>query len=229
MESLSLIDTSSLDEDTLAALPEMQALLLIGKIYDADKQLKDLAVDERKLRRESEVRPLVEEYFQYIESIDLNDPLVSERLNDAVTYSINHKESLCQFLNDGSIPMDNQFAEQCIRPFAIFRRNSLFCDTIDGAKATAIMHSIVETAHANSANVYWYLRYVLEKMPHNSDDLDKEFLEKMMPWSQEYREYEKIQRSNGPPELRKNEYRERPKTPRKKQKPIGENCTDRSA
>ncbi len=94
---------------------------------------------------------------------------MSERLKDAVSYSQNQKEGLCQFLSDGHIPKDNGFVEQAIKPFAVFRNNTLFCDSIDGAKATAIMYSLVETARANKANVYWHLRYILEKMPHDAD------------------------------------------------------------
>ncbi len=211
VESLSLIDLSSLDEDAIASLPETQALILIGKIYDADEKLKTLTADERQSHRDTEVRPLMDEYFQYIESLDTDDPSMSERLKDAINYSKNQKGYLYQFLDDGHIPCDNGFVEREIRAYSSLRRNMLFCDSIDGAKATAIMYSIVETARRNGANIYWYLRYVLEKMPHDEENPGEEFLETMMPWSEEYREYEKRQRSEGPPELMENEYRERPK------------------
>ncbi|MCD8300670.1 MAG: IS66 family transposase [Clostridiales bacterium] len=213
--SLSLIDRSAMDEDAIAALPETKALVLIGKIYDADEPLKTLPAEERRTRREEEVRPLVEDYFQYIESLDTGDPLMSERLKDAVNYSKNQKEYLCRFLSDGHIPCDNGFAERNIRPISLLRKNSLFCDSIGGAKATAVMYSMVETARANGANAYWYLRYVLETMPRDAGYLDNSFLETMMPWSENYREYEKQRTSKGPPELGLNEYPERPKTPRK--------------
>ena len=220
VESLSLVDKSGLDDDAIAQLPETKALVLIGKIYDADEPLKSLSADERKDRRDKEVKPLVDEYFQYIESLDTDDPLMGERLKGAIQYSINQKEYLCRFLSDGHIPIDNGFAERSIRSLAIGRRNFLFCDSVEGAKATAIMYSIVETARANKANVYWYLRYILEKMPHDTDCPDGEFMEKMMPWSDDYREYEKLRSSQGPPELGENEYRERPRNPRKSRKHI---------
>ncbi len=218
VESLSLIDKSKLDDDAVSQLPEAKALALIGEIYNADEPLKSLSAEDRRIRREEEVRPLVQDYFQYIESLDTDDPLMAERLKDAVNYSKNQKEYLCRFLEDGHIPCDNGFAERNIRAVALFRNNSLFCDSIGGAKATAIMYSIVETARANKANAYWYLRYVLEKMPHDAARLEDSFLESMMPWSADYREYEKMCTSQGPPELRENEYRERPKTPRKVKK-----------
>lgn len=216
VESLSLVDKDGLDEQAIAELPETKALILIGKIYAADEQLKTLNADERKTRREAEVSPLVDEYFQYIESLDTSDPMMGERLKDAINYSINQKEYLSRFLSDGHIPIDNGFAERSIRSLAIGRRNFLFCDSVDGAKATAIMYSIVETARANKVNVYWYLRYVLEKMPHGTDQADQTQLDQLMPWSDAYREYEKLRTSQGPPDLVENEYSERPRHPRKK-------------
>ncbi len=229
VESLSLTDLSSLDESAVASLPETQALILIGKIYDADEKLKSLTAEERQSRRDKEVRPLMDEYFEYIESLDTNDPSMSERLKDAINYSKNQKEYFYKFLDDGHIPCDNGFPEREIRAYSSLRRNMLFCDSIDGAKATAIMFSVVETARKNGANVYWYLRYVLEKMPHDEEDPGEEFLETMMPWSEEYHEYEKRQRAEGPPDLMENEYRERPKISGKKREHINERPPARSA
>lgn len=229
VESLSLIDKSGLDDEAVSQLPEMKALTLIGKIYDADEPLKALTADERKAQREKEVCPLVNEYFQYIEGLDTDDPMMGERLKDAVNYSINQKEYLSRFLSNGNIPADNGFAERCIRPFSVFRSNVMFCDSVSGAKATAIMFSIVETARANGANVYWYLRYILEKMPHEEKALGDSFLEKMMPWSQDYREYEKLRTSQGPPELGDNELWERPRTPRKQKKQSENAATENAA
>jgi len=219
VESLSLVDKSGMDDEAVAQLPETKALILIGKIYDADEPLKALTADERKIRREQEVKPLVEEYFNYIESFDTSDPMMGERLKDAINYSINQKEYLSRFLSDGHIPADNGFAERCIRPFSVFRSNVMFCDSVSGARATATMFSIVETARANDANVYWYLRYILEKMPHEVKSLEDSFLETMMPWSEEYREYEKRHSSQGPLELGANEFLEQPRAPRKKEMP----------
>lgn len=215
--SLALIDKTGLSEEEILQFPETQALLLIGKIYDADEALKNLSAEERRIRRETIVRPLVEEYYAFTESIDSNDPLISNRLKDALNYSKNQKEYLCRFLEDGNIPIDDGATERHIRAFAIGRNNFLFCNTVDGAEAMGILYSIVETAKANKANVYYYLRYILEMMPGYMEETDRGFLDSMMPWSEEYREYEQQHTLMCQSELLPNEYSSPPKTPRKHQ------------
>ena len=73
---------------------------------------------------------------------------------------------------------------------ALGRRNWLHANTFDGAKASCSIYSLVETAKANKANPYQYLKYLLEKMPAHMDDKDTGFLEDMMPWSEAYKAYE---------------------------------------
>ena len=80
------------------------------------------------------------------------------------------------------------------------------------------MYTIVETARANGANVYYYLRYVLEEMPRHMDDTDRSFMDAMLPWSAEYREYERIHTSSLDTIRRQDEYSSPPKTPQKKER-----------
>jgi len=199
----------------IRVLPETKALILIGRIYDADEELKTLSAEERLEKRKTVVSPLVDEYYKFVDEIDVENQLVSNRLKDAVNYSKNQKEHLLRFLSDGNIPIDNGFCERNIRPLAVGRRNFLFCDTIDGAKAVAIMYTIVETARANKANVYYYLKYILEQMPHHMEDTDIGFLQAMLPWSPEYREYERINTCGIAPEAPPSIYDSKPRTPKK--------------
>ena len=119
------------------------------------------------------------------------------------------------FLKDGNIPIDNGASERHIRAVAIGRKNYLFCDTIDGAESLAIMYTIVETAKANNANVYYYLKYILEQMPRYMEETDTGFIEAMMPWSLEYKEYERIQTSGIKPDSTPGIYDSKPCTPKK--------------
>ena len=215
VQSLVLIPKDGMDQDMIDMLPETQALTMIGKIYDADEKLKNLSAEERGVRRELNVRPLVEQFYSYLDTLDTNAPEMSNRLKDAVNYAQNQKKYLCRFLGDGNIPIDDGATERHIRPFAIGRSNFLFCDSIDGAKATSIMYTIVETAKANHANVYCYLRYVLEEMPQYMSGTDMSFVDKLLPWSAEYREYERIQTSSIPMADELPGSAIRPKTPKK--------------
>jgi len=215
VQSLALVDKSKMSDADILNLPETQALMLISRIYDADESLKSLSAEERLAKRKEVIRPIVEEYFDFVNAIDTSDPLVSNRLLDAVNYSKNQKDFLLMFLEDGNIPIDNGASERHIRAVAIGRKNFLFCDSIDGAEALAIMYTIVETARANKANVYYYLRYILEQMPRHMEGTDTSFLESMLPWSSEYREYERSCTSGIKPEASTGIHNSKPRTPKK--------------
>lgn len=187
--SLALIDKTGLSDEVIDALPETQALKRIGQIYAEDEQLKNLESAERKRLREEKVKPLVDEFYAYIEGLT-EDPGWSNRLKDAIGYAKSQKEYLCRFLDDGQIPIDDGATERAIRTFAISKKNSLFCGSPRGAEATAIMYSILETAKANNCNVYLYLRYLLEEITHHMEDTTMGFLDAMLPWAEEYRAYE---------------------------------------
>lgn len=77
---------------------------------------------------------------------------------------------------DGRLAIDTNLAENVIRPFALGRRNWLFADTVKGAKASATIYGIVETAKANGLEPYAYLRTLLERLPHAKTVADFEAL-----------------------------------------------------
>ena len=121
----------------------------------------------------------------------MDDPKINGKLREALIYAINQEERLKVFLDDGNIPIDNGYVERCIKPIALSRRNSLFSYSMAGAEANVIMYTIVETAKANGADVYTYLKYILMETRKIRGDNDMRIMEKLMPWSPEYRSFEK--------------------------------------
>ena len=182
-------------EEEKQALPEYGLLNILAQIFELEKNLRDLTADERKQRRSTEVRPLLDEYFRIIHSLDPDDPGYSRKMKDGIRYAVNQEKELRRFLDDGHIPCDNGACERHIRPFATSRKAWLFCNTIDGAKATAILYTLVETAKASHADVYYYLKYLLDSMPAHMEDHDFCFLDDMMPWSEAYKVYEKEEKA----------------------------------
>ena len=85
------------------------------------------------------------------------------------------------YLEDGRCSFSNNFSENAIRPFTVGRKNWLFCDTSNGAQASAIVYTMVEMAKANGVNVYHYLSYLLEKQP--NDSMSDEELDQLAPWN----------------------------------------------
>lgn len=79
--------------------------------------------------------------------------------------------------------MDNNYAEQAIRPFTIGRKNLVLIETSNGARASAMIYSLVETAKANHLNVYQYFELLLTEFPKHMDDTDLSFIDERLPWA----------------------------------------------
>ena len=79
--------------------------------------------------------------------------------------------------------MDNNAAEQSVRGFCIGKKNWVMIDTVAGAKASAIIYSVAETAKANGLKPYDYFEHLLTEIPKHLDDKDRGFLEDLLPWS----------------------------------------------
>lgn len=168
---------------------------MYGEIYHIETALKELSPEARLERRQNEVRPVFYRMPGYVDSLDPEIPTYSNYLSEAISYMQRHKEDLSSFLSDPMIPADNQYVERKIKNAAPGRRNYLFCYSGDGAEANAIYYTLVETARANGAHPYYFLKYLLEKMPvliaeKTTSDGDS-WLPDMMPWSPTYRAYEK--------------------------------------
>ena len=108
-------------------------------------------------------------------------------IGKALAYSINQEEYLRKFLSDGNIPMDNNYAEQAIRPFTLGRKNFVIIESDNGAKASAILYSLVETAKANQINTYKYFELLLTEIPKHMEDKNLSFLNDLLPWSSKVR------------------------------------------
>jgi len=195
-EAFFINDISAMSNEQLKELPETKALLMIRDIYIEERPLKGMTADKRLAVRKEKVSPLVDRYFNYIHKLKDSGEVFSERMEKAINYSIIQEEHLRIFLTDGNICCDNGHAERCIRAYSVGRSNWLFADTVFGAELNATMYSVVSTARVNEVSVKIYLRYLLEKMPKHKSDTDRSYLETMMPWSEEYKQYEKNYVSN---------------------------------
>ena len=177
-------------DEAVKALPKAKqkdsraylALTMIQAIYREEKLLKDLPAGERMIRRQLSVRPLVEAYFVWVRETLPKVPQKSKTW-EGFNYSLNQEKYLKVFLDDGEVPMDNNAAEQSIRGFCIGKKNWVMIDTIAGAKSSAIIYSIAETAKANNLKPYDYFEYLLTEIPKHLDDPDRSFLDDLLPWS----------------------------------------------
>ena len=130
-----------------------------------------------KKRRLKESKAILDEYFALASSsLDSSD----ETLRKAINYSLEQKEKLSRFLEDGHIPLSNNLAERGIKPFVICQKNFLFSNTIQRAKASAIIFSIIQTARANGINVFNYLQRLFIKLPETTPISQ---VDQFLPWN----------------------------------------------
>jgi len=158
------------------------AMKQIQAIYREEGKLKDLTSKERLEQRQAIIKPLVEAFFVYLKQNQADVP-GSGKLHDAFTYALNQEKYLKVFLVDGDVPIDNNASERTIRGFCVGKKNWQMIDTINGAKTSAMIYSIAETAKANNLKPYDYFEYLLEEIPKHMEDTDRTFLEDMLPWS----------------------------------------------
>ena len=149
-------------------------------IFSIEKRLKELSDEERLKARIDQVKPVVDEYWKWLDELVFNS---NSKLGEAVTYSKNQKEILNRFLEYGNIDISNNQAENAIRPFVIGRKNWLFCDTVGGAFASSVVYSLVETAKANNLAPYQYLLLLLIELPQVDGPLSPEILKPYLPWN----------------------------------------------
>ena len=162
---------------------ESNAFLLmkqIQAIYREEGKLNDLSSDERLKQRQAVIKPLVDAFFAYLKTINVSK---KDKFGDAVGYALNQEKYLRVFLTDGDVPIDNNASERAIRGFCIGKKNWQMIDTIHGAKSSAIIYSIVETAKANNLKPFDYVQHLLEEIPKHMNDKDCSFLEDLLPWS----------------------------------------------
>lgn len=98
--------------------------------------------------------------------------LPDSKLGDAVSYTLNQWAYLTRYTEDGRMPIDNNLLERDIRIFATGRKSWLFSDTVAGAKASAIIYSLMLTCRACGAEPLAWLRHVLTELPQRADDAD---------------------------------------------------------
>jgi transposase len=156
-----------------------------NKLFDIESSLAELPSEKRKKERLRLEKPVLEAFWSWLDTVT---PLKGSRLGKAVTYALNQKQYMENYLLDGRCSISNNIAENSIRPFVVGRKNWLFSDTPKGADASAIVYSIVETAKANNLNVYTYLNYLLLYMPDSDHRNHPEVMADVMPWSKRVQE-----------------------------------------
>ena len=181
-----LIDAIPKGKEYDYAQPAVQGLAYVNKLFDMERLIHSKVNagydDIKKYRAEKEV-PVLDGFFEWL---DAQTAIKGSRFDKALIYIRNRKPFLTNYLEDGGCSFNNNTSERSCKAFVTGRKNWLFSDTQDGAYASALVYSIVETAKANGIDVYNYLKFLLLNTP-TSQTTDED-LEKLCPWNPECRE-----------------------------------------
>jgi transposase len=154
----------------------------ITEIMHIDNGFDDLSKSDRKKQRQLILSEKVDDYFAWVKQ-KYTQVTHNSTIGKALAYSIHQEDYLRVFLSDGDIPMDNNYAEQAIRPFTIGRKNFVLTESSNGAKTSAMLYSLVETTKANQINTYQYFNLLLSEIPKHMDDKNLDFIDDLLPWS----------------------------------------------
>jgi transposase len=132
------------------------------KLFHLEKQFASLTPDNRFMERERLSRPLFAEFYNWIES---TAALPKTLLGKAIYYAKSQRKYLERYLLDGRLEISNNRAERSIKPFVIGRKNWLFANTPNGAKASAIYYSLIVSARENGLNPFEYLTWIFTNAP----------------------------------------------------------------
>ena len=131
--------------------------------------------------RRQEAKPIIDEFFDWV---DRSPFFGKNAIAKAAEYTLSRKEELMVFLENGNVAIDNNPAENAIRPNVIGRKNWLFSVSEAGAKANAICLSLAETAKANGIDFYKYLVKLMTELPNMPFHQQPEILHNYLPWSE---------------------------------------------
>jgi hypothetical protein len=134
------------------------------QLYDIEREVRELDADQRLQIRQAEARPIADAMHDWMR-------LQRQKITDgsatakALDYSLKRWTALTRYLDDGQLPIDNNWIENQIRPVAIGRNNWLFASSLRAGQRAAAVMSLIQSARLNAHDPYMYLKDVLARLP----------------------------------------------------------------
>jgi transposase len=137
-----------------------EALAFIRALYRVERQSRHLADDDRRRQRQERSVPILTQFKAWLDE-QIHAVLPKSALGNAVVYTLRNWAALCRYTEHGHLEADNNYAERCMRPVALGRKNFLFVGSERGGKAAAIYYSLIESCKLNKVNPQSYMTYLL--------------------------------------------------------------------
>ena len=170
--------------------PAVQGVEYCDKLFAYERHFKEKGYSYKQIKngRLKHEKPVIEAFLAWLEK---QTPIRGSKFATAVNYALNRRDLMMTYLEDGRCSLSNNLSEQKMKSFVTGRKGWLFCDTPEGAEASAIAYSFAEMASANHLNVFKYIKYLLEQRP--DENMKDSELEKLMPWNEEVIELCKLE------------------------------------
>jgi transposase len=180
-------------ENTLKSIPKEnrkdtdaeRGVAFINRLFALEREFKDLSPEDRYRLRLEKSKSVADEFFIWVENLNA---LPKSLLGQAAHYVLTQRKYLENIYLDGRLELSNNRCERSVKPFVMGRKAWLFCTTPEGATASSIMYSIIETAKENGLHPFHYIKYLLETLPNSTT----ENLETLLPWSYSIPDFCKI-------------------------------------
>jgi hypothetical protein len=149
-----------------------QILAIVGQLYDVEDRARTLTDEARREMRQRESKVWMSHLKTVLDSEAATKVLPKNKFGQALSYMRNHWSALQLYLEDGRLPIDNNDTERDLRRVAIGRKNWLFLGSEASGERTAVILSVISSAHRHDLDVWSYLRDVLEKLAMGTTDLE---------------------------------------------------------
>lgn len=152
-----------------------QALSLIQQLYRIEAELRDIpdcTAEHRRERRQQDSQPVMQQLYDWLKEYQLKVPPSSPTAK-AINYSLKRWSALSRYLDDGNLPICNNWVENQMRPWALGRKNWLFAGSLRSGQRAANIMTLIQSAKLNGLDPYAYLTDILTKLPtHKMKDIE---------------------------------------------------------
>lgn len=153
-----------------------QAVTLIARLYEVEREVRELEPEARRLWRQQHAKPVAETLHAWL-SQQRQKLAKADVTAKAIDYALSNWPGLTRHLDDGQVPIDNNAAENAVRPLAVGRKNWLFVGSQQAGERAAVVLSLIESAKLNGHDPWAYLKDVFERLP----TLKQRDLEQLLP------------------------------------------------
>lgn len=169
----------SLPKKEQAGCAALEGQAFCTKLFAIEAEIQDLSLEEKRKQRQGRAKPVLDALFSWAEEKRKVTPPKSA-LSKALHYLKEQRPYLVRYLEDGRLEISNNRAERSIKPFVMGRKNWLFANTPAGARASAVIYSLMETAKETGLDPYKYLLWALREAP-KLFETDREWAKKLTP------------------------------------------------